>query len=75
MGESAIIAPSGEIMAVCATDGDELVVAECDLDLCANYKETLFDFDRYRRPEVYRRITEQTGVEIPAHLRDPKETS
>ncbi|MDE0927850.1 MAG: N-carbamoyl-D-amino-acid hydrolase [Acidimicrobiales bacterium] len=75
LGESAIIAPSGEIMAVCATDGDELVVAECDLDLCANYKETLFDFDRYRRPEVYRRITEQTGVEIPAHLRDPKETS
>jgi predicted amidohydrolase len=75
LGESAIIAPSGEIMAVCTTDGDELVVAECDLDLCVNYKETLFDFDRYRRPEVYRRIVDQTGVEIPPHLHNPEEAS
>jgi hypothetical protein len=26
------------------------------------YKETLFDFDKYRRPEVYGRITGQRGA-------------
>jgi hypothetical protein len=39
-----------------------LIVARCDLDRCANYKNTLFDFDRYRRPEMYKIITEQKGA-------------
>ena len=69
LGESAIVAPSGEIAALCTTDGDELAVAEVDLDMCANYKETLFDFHRYRRPEVYGRITAQRGPEVPAGVR------
>ena len=68
LGESAIIAPSGEVRAVTATVGDELVVATADLDLCARYKETLFDFDRYRRPEVYGRITGQRGPEVPPEV-------
>jgi predicted amidohydrolase len=75
LGESAIVAPSGEVMAQCSTDGDELVVAEADLDLCANYKETLFDFDRYRRPEVYGRITAQRGPEVPAEVRSALDAS
>jgi hypothetical protein len=45
---------------------DELVVARCDLDWCRRYQGTVFDFDRYRRPEVYGRITAQRGVELPA---------
>ncbi len=65
LAESAIIAPSGEIVARAKTDGDELVVAECDLDRCARYKETLFDFEHYRRPEVYQRIGSQRGVIRP----------
>ena len=65
LAESAIIAPSGEIVAQCTTDGDEVIVADCDLDRCANYKETLFDFARYRRPEVYRLITERRGAVAP----------
>ena len=75
LGESAIVAPSGEVIAQCSTDGDELVVAEADLDLCANYKETLFDFDRYRRPEVYGRITAQRGPEVPAEVRSALDAS
>ncbi|MEO1057619.1 MAG: nitrilase-related carbon-nitrogen hydrolase [Actinomycetota bacterium] len=55
LAESTIFAPSGEVLATARTTGDELVVAECDLDWCARYKQTLFDFDRYRRPDVYRR--------------------
>jgi predicted amidohydrolase len=66
LAESSIIAPSGEIVAQAATDGDELVVAETDLDRCAHYKETLFDFARYRRPEVYGLITSRKGAIAPA---------
>ncbi|MFM7745651.1 MAG: N-carbamoyl-D-amino-acid hydrolase [Actinomycetota bacterium] len=62
LGQSAIIAPSGQIVAQAYTAGDELLVARCDLDWCAKYKGTLFDFDRYRRPEVYGPITAQRGV-------------
>ena len=50
-------------------------LAEADLDLCANYKETLCDFDRYRRPEVYGRITAQRGPEVPAEVRSALDAS
>lgn len=62
LGQSAIIAPSGQIVAQAYTTGDELLVARCDLDWCAKYKDTLFNFERYRRPEVYGPITGQRGV-------------
>ena len=61
LADSSIIAPSGEILAKTETNGDEVVTAACDLDWCNNYKNTLFNFDRYRRPEVYGRITSQRG--------------
>jgi len=64
LADSSIIAPSGEILAKTQTNSDEVITADCDLDWCANYKNTLFDFDRYRRPEVYGRITGQRGVVI-----------
>jgi predicted amidohydrolase len=65
LAQSAIIAPSGQIVAQAVTTGDEVIVAKCDLDWCNHYKETLFDFDRYRRPDVYQRITSQKGVVLP----------
>jgi len=65
LAQSCIVAPSGQIVAQAMTASDELLVARCDLDWCARYKGTLFDFDRYRRPEVYGRITDQRGVELP----------
>ncbi len=64
LAESAIFAPSGEVLARAKTTDDELVVAQCDLDWCRNYTGTLFDFDRYRRPEVYTRLTTQRGAVI-----------
>jgi len=65
LGQSCIVAPSGQIVAQTLTTDDEVIVARCDLDWCRRYKGTLFDFDRYRRPEVYRRITDQRGVVEP----------
>jgi len=65
LAQSAIIAPSGQVVAQAVTTGDEIVVVDCDLDWCANYKNTLFDFDTYRRPEIYQRIGNQKGVQAP----------
>lgn len=65
LAQSCIIAPSGQIVAQAFTTGDELIVAHCDLDWCSKYKGTLFDFDRYRRPELYTLITSQRGVVEP----------
>ena len=65
LGHSMIVAPSGQIVAQSLTTDDEVIVARCDLDWCQRYTGTLFDFDRYRRPEVYGRITSQRGVELP----------
>ncbi len=65
LAHSAVIAPSGQIVAQAVTDGDELITAQCDLDWCSQYKETLFDFSRYRRPETYQLIGQQKGVVPP----------
>jgi predicted amidohydrolase len=62
LGQSMIVAPSGQIVAQTFTTDDELISARCDLDWCQRYTGTLFDFDKYRRPEVYTRITSQRGV-------------
>ena len=64
-GESCIINPNGEILAMAETEEDELVIAEINLDDCAFGKETIFDFGRHRRIEHYGLITRQTGVIPP----------
>ena len=65
LAQSVIVAPSGQIIAQCITTGDEVVSASVDLDFCETYKKTVFDFDHYRMPEYYRRITDQRGAELP----------
>ena len=65
IGQSCIIAPSGEIVALCATLGDELISHACDLDMGLAYKKTSFDFAANRRPEHYKPITERAGVVLP----------
>jgi predicted amidohydrolase len=69
IGQSAIIAPSGEIVAQAATLGDELISARCDLDLTRSYKDTIFNFARHRRPEHYRLIVDRVGAEPPEERR------
>jgi len=69
IGQSAIIAPSGELVAQAATLGDELITARCDLDLTRSYKDTIFNFARHRRPEHYRLIVDRVGAEPPPEER------
>ena len=66
MGGSIIVAPSGEIVAQAHTLGDELIVADCDLDECTFNKTTIFNFEAHRRPEHYKIITEQVGAVPPS---------
>jgi len=65
IGQTCIIAPSGEIVAQCATMGDELVIRKCDLDFAKPYRADIFNFAAHRRPEHYRLITERTGAVPP----------
>ena len=65
MGGTMIVDPNGAIAAEAKTEGDELVIADCDLDATRFGKETVFDFARHRRVEHYGRITGQTGVVLP----------
>ena len=65
LAQSMIVAPSGQIVAQALTAADELVVATCDLDWCRRYTSTVFDFARYRRPEVYGAITAPSPSPTP----------
>jgi predicted amidohydrolase len=64
MGQSCIIAPSGELVAISSTLDDELVPYRIDLEMTEPYKR-FFNFEMYRRPECYRLIVERKGVGEP----------
>ena len=63
-GHSLIVAPTGEIAVKSQTEEDEVICANCDIDLAANLKRTMFNFAAHRRPEHYRLIVERTGAEV-----------
>ena len=65
IGNSMIVAPSGEIVAACSTERDELIVARCDLDLTRSYKDTTFNFAAHRQTQAYGLIVERTGAIPP----------
>ncbi len=64
-GHSIIVNPQGEIIAQATTWDDELITADCNLDLCALGRTTIFAFDKHRQPQHYTRITAQTGATEP----------
>ncbi len=66
IGGSCIIDPNGRVVAEASTLGDELLLADCDLDLVAQGRTKMFDFAAHRRPQWYGPITGQTGIEEPA---------
>ena len=65
LGQSCIIAPTGEIVAMCSTIGDELATACCDLDRCKEIKDNVFNFALHREPQHYRLIVETKGAVEP----------
>ena len=63
-GHSLIVAPTGEIAAKSQTEEDEVVCFNCDIDLAADLKRTMFNFAAHRRPEHYKLIVERAGAEV-----------
>ncbi len=66
IGGSCIVDPNGRIVAEASTLGDELVIADADLDLCRQGKQKMFDFGAHRQPAHYTAITARAGVIEPA---------
>ena len=69
IGGSCIVDPNGVIVAQAETLGDELILAACDLDLCRQGKEKMFNFAAHRQPQHYGAITGQVGVMAPPRAR------
>ncbi len=60
IGQSCIVAPTGEIVAMCSTLEDELATATIDLERTREIKEHIFNFALHRRPECYGAICATT---------------
>lgn len=65
IGQSMIVAPSGQIVAMATSTQDEVVVARCDLDMGTLYRQTIFDMARHREPQHYGLIVERKGPIAP----------
>jgi predicted amidohydrolase len=63
-GHSLIVAPTGEIAAKSATEEDEVICFNADIDLAADLKRTMFNFAAHRRPEHYQLIIDRIGAEV-----------
>jgi predicted amidohydrolase len=65
IGQSCIIAPTGEVVSMATTLEDELIVARCDLDRTRELRENTFNFEMNRHIEHYGLISTQTGIVSP----------
>lgn len=65
IGSSAIVAPTGEIVARTLTEEDEVIATRVDLSLGELFRKHVFNFAKHRRPEHYRLIVERTGAGEP----------
>jgi predicted amidohydrolase len=64
LGDTCIIAPSGDVVALAQTLGDEVIVADCDLDAGNYNRRSIFDFEANRQLQHYGLITAQRGVKL-----------
>jgi len=65
IGGSAIVAPTGEIVAQSISEEDEVIFSNVDLAITENFRQHVFNFAKHRRPENYRLIVERTGAGEP----------
>lgn len=65
IGGTCVISPNGEIVAEAKTRDEELVCANCDLDIAEGLKNNLLNFEEHRKIEFYGLIAEQRGVKEP----------
>jgi predicted amidohydrolase len=61
IGGSAIVAPTGDVVAQADGVGDQVVQTTIDLDAAEPYRREMFNFAAHRRPEHYGLIVERVG--------------
>jgi N-carbamoyl-D-amino-acid hydrolase len=59
LGQSCIISPTGELVAMASTQQDELLIHDCDLDRTREIREHIFNFSLHRRPREYGLISQE----------------
>ncbi len=62
IGGSAIVAPSGEIVAQAQGEDDEVIFSLVDLSMGDTFKQHVFNYAAHRRPEHYGLILERIGA-------------
>lgn len=62
LGNSCIIAPTGEIVALSSTLEDEVIFHQCDLDACHDIRSQIFNFALHRQPQHYGIISEIQNI-------------
>lgn len=67
MGHSVVAAPDGTIIAASETAAEDVVRVELTEERLLNYRSTLSIF-RDRRPELYGKLVEPFGAELPGDL-------
>ncbi|MFY9348473.1 MAG: N-carbamoyl-D-amino-acid hydrolase [Orrella sp.] len=65
IGGSAIVSPTGEIVALAQSEDDEVIFCEADLALADNFKQHIFNLAAHRRPEHYSLILDRVGAGPP----------
>jgi N-carbamoyl-D-amino-acid hydrolase len=65
LGQSVIVAPTGEIVAQATTMSDELISARIDFNLCYDIKDRIFNFASHRQIQHYGLITQRRGAIPP----------
>jgi len=65
IGSSAIVAPTGELVARTLTEDDEVICVRADMALGDNFREHVFNFAKHRSPQHYRLIVERVGAGEP----------
>ena len=61
IGQSVIVAPTGEIVAMTSTMGDEIIVAEYDLDRAAKARKARWNWEYNREPRHYEASVDGPG--------------
>ena len=62
LGDTCIIAPTGDVVAKAMGLGDEVIVADCDLSAGDYNRRSMFNFEVNRQLQHYGLITSQKGV-------------
>jgi predicted amidohydrolase len=64
LGDTCIIAPTGDVVAKAVGLGDEVIVADCDLSAGDYNRHSIFNFEANRQLQHYGLITAQRGVQV-----------